>query len=176
MTRTLALRPYHILDTLPEQEYDDITLLASQICATPKAVLNFLPHDRQWTKARVGFDELEPTSIPLDESVCIHTMHNPDSLLEIPDLRTDRRTAGHPGVTGDPFMRFYAGAPLITPSGVPVGTLCVVDHVPRALTPGQIGALQALARQVVALLELRRTVAALHESERRFEVFMEHSP
>jgi diguanylate cyclase (GGDEF)-like protein/PAS domain S-box-containing protein len=174
--RTLALQPYNILDTLPEQEYNDVTLLAAQICDTPMAVLNFLPDDRVWTKAETGLPGAAPGSTPHNESFCIYTVQNPAAVMEVRDARHDERVANHPSVTGDPFIRFYAGAPLVTPDGTAIGTLCVLDRVPRALKPGQAQALQALARQVVAQLELRRTVAALHESEQRFQIFMEHSP
>jgi diguanylate cyclase (GGDEF)-like protein/PAS domain S-box-containing protein len=174
--RTLALQPYNILDTLPEQEFDDYTLLAAQICDTPMAVLNFLPADRLWTKAQTGLPGAAPGSTPLNESFCLYTVQSPAVVLEVRDARQDGRFANHPSVTGDPFIRFYAGAPLVTPDGTAIGTLCVLDRVPRALKPGQTEALQALARQVVVQLELRRTVAALHQSEQRFQIFMEHSP
>jgi diguanylate cyclase (GGDEF)-like protein/PAS domain S-box-containing protein len=174
--RTLALQPYNILDTLPEREYDDFTLLAAQICDTPMAVLNFLPADRVWTKAETGLPGAAPGSTPLNESFCIYSVENPAVVLEVGDARYDSRFAAHPSVTGDPFIRFYAGAPLVAPDGTAIGTLCVLDRVPRALNPGQAQALQALARQVVVQLELRRSVVALQESERRFQVFMEHSP
>ncbi|SDM89116.1 PAS domain S-box-containing protein [Methylobacterium phyllostachyos] len=151
-----ALATYGILDTPPEQGFDDIVDLAAEICATPVALVSLVAGERQWFKARVGF---EPCEIPLDQSICAHALARPD-LLVIPDLTQDPRTRENTLVTGEPHLRFYAGAPLETPDGQRLGTLCVIDDVPRpeGLTPSQASSLRKLAGQVVAQMELRRAV------------------
>jgi diguanylate cyclase (GGDEF)-like protein/PAS domain S-box-containing protein len=182
-----ALRRYHILDTLPEQAFDDITLLASQICETPIALISLVDGDRQWFKSKIGLDFTETSR---DISFCTHAILQPDDLLIVPDARRDARFADNTLVTADPHIQFYAGAPLLTPSGEAVGTLCVLDAAPRVLNAMQQSCLRALARQVMAQFELRRllldtteqmtmqqTLAArLHASERRFHAFMDNSP
>src|ERR1700753_1141781 len=109
--RLAALEDYSILDTVPESGFDDIVNLAMHICAAPVALVSFVAKDRQWFKARAGFEPCEPD---LDSSVCAHALVEPD-LLIVPDLTADLRTAANPLVTGEPFIRFYAGAPLQTP-------------------------------------------------------------
>ncbi|WP_062018556.1 GAF domain-containing protein [Aureimonas sp. AU4] len=150
------LSSYGVLDTQSEQGFDDIVLLATQVCATPVALVSLVDRDRQWFKARVGF---EPCETSLDRSVCAHALGRTD-ILQIEDLTQDPRTRANPLVTGEPYLRFYAGAPLTTPEGQTLGTLCVIDHVPRpnGLTPAQAEGLRALARQVMTLLALRRNV------------------
>lgn len=154
--RLEALAHLDILDTPPEQEFDDIVFLASEICGTPVALVSLLEENRQWFKARIG---LESCDTPLEQSICVHALSSPE-LLVIPDLSLDPRTSGNSLVTEDPQIRFYAGAPLTLSSGVIVGTLCVIDMQPRreGLSQVQQKALLALARQVVVLLEMRRTV------------------
>ncbi|MFK5595659.1 PAS domain S-box protein [Methylobacterium sp. HMF5984] len=163
--RLAALDEYGILDTPAEQGFDDIVLLASRICGTPVALVSLAAGDRQWFKARIGFD---PCQTPLDQSVCVHALVRP-SLLVIPDLAEDPRTRDNPLVTGEPRLRFYAGARLETPEGVALGTLCVIDGMPRpeGLTPEQADSLQALARQVMAQMELRRSAAVRDDALRR---------
>lgn len=154
-TRRLeALALYEIMDTPPEPEFDDIVLLASEICQTPVSLVSLLETDRQWFKARIGFDLPET---PISQSVCAHAL-NDTGLLIIPDLTIDPRTAENQLVTAPPHIRFYAGAPLISADGVPVGTLCVIDTQPRpeGLNITQKKSLLALARQVVVLMEMRR--------------------
>ncbi|TXN21484.1 MULTISPECIES: PAS domain-containing protein [Methylobacterium] len=157
--RLAALDRYAILDTNPEKGFDDIVLLASRICATPVALVSLVAGDRQWFKARVGFDACQT---PLSQSVCSYALLQP-GLLVIPDLSADPRTCGNVLVTGDPFIRFYAGARLETPEGVALGSLCVIDTQPRpeGLTPEQATSLEALARQVMTLMELRRAQDSL---------------
>ena len=154
--RSEALASYDILDTPPETGFDDIVFLAAQICHTPTALVSLLDEDRQWFKARIGFDV---SQTPMSQSVCAHALRS-DGILIIPDLTADPRTRENALVTASPHIRFYAGAVLETPDGVRLGTLCVIDTVPRpdGLTQTQVDALQALARQVMALLALRRAV------------------
>ncbi len=155
--RLAALAAFDVLDTPAERGFDDVVHLASHVCATPVALVSLVAGDRQWFKARKGFD---PCQTSLDKSVCVHALGR-DDLLIIPDLAEDVRTRGIPLVTGPPHLRFYAGAPLRTPQGATLGTLCVIDHVPRpeGLTSEQATALEALARQVMDLMELRRAMA-----------------
>ena len=155
--RIAALRQYQIMDTPPEQCFDDISRLTSFICGTPIALITLLDLERQWFKARVG---LEATETPIDQAFCAHAIKQ-EKVFLVADATQDERFARNPLVTGAPRIRFYAGVPLITPEGVPLGTLCAIDRVPRDLTTEQKEALQALARQVMVALELRRTVTAL---------------
>ncbi|PWV99196.1 PAS domain S-box-containing protein [Hoeflea marina] len=154
--RLAVLRSYQVLDTLPESGFDDIVQLAAHICATPVALVSLVDGDRQWFKARTGFDGSETD---LTRSVCAHSLASPD-LLVIPDLALDPRTNANPLVAGEPRIRFYAGAPLVTDDGVALGSLCVIDQVPRpgGLTGQQQTMLRLLARQVMSQLELRRAL------------------
>lgn len=149
--RIEALRRYRILDTAPEQRFDDLALLASQICGAPMALISLVDADRQWFKARVGVSIPETSR---DVSFCAHAMHHTETFL-VPDAQGDERFRDNPMVTGEPHIRFYAGAALVSPDGQPLGSLCVIDRVPRTLTTEQEAALQALRRQVEAQLELR---------------------
>jgi diguanylate cyclase (GGDEF)-like protein len=160
------LESYRILDTLPEQAYDDIVRLAAIICGTPMGFITMVDRERQWFKARLGVDVAET---PRDISFCAHTLSHPDQVLTVGDARADSRFADNPLVTGEPHIRFYAGAPLVTPENHVLGALCVVDQVPRELSEAQREALTALSRQVVAQLEMRRQLEQLQNSERRLE-------
>ncbi len=155
--RIAALREYQILDSLPETPYDDITFLATQICRTPIGLITFVDGERQWFKSKLG---VPIAATPRDIAFCSHTILQSD-LFVVPDALADERFATNPLVSSEPHIRFYAGAPLLTPRGLRLGALCVIDRVPRILTPEQAEALRALGRQVVALLELRRNVDAL---------------
>jgi PAS domain S-box-containing protein len=176
--RQRALDRYAIVDTLPEQAYDDITALAAQICGVPIAIVSLVDHERQWFKSRVGVDA-EGTH--RDLAFCAHAILD-EKLLEVPDATADQRFSDNPLVTGAPGIRFYAGTPLVTPDHFALGTLCVIDTVPRRLSEGQLGALAALGRQVVAQLELRRQVDELkhlagdiRDSEKRFIDAFDHA-
>ena len=153
--RQTALDRYNILDTLPEQEYDDLTQLAADICGTPIALISLIDHDRQWFKSRVGIDA---TETPRDISFCGHAVAE-SSFLNVPDTIQDARFADNPLVAEDPRIRFYAGMPLKTADNFTLGTLCVIDHQPRNLTDKQIQQLKALSRLVISQLELRRSNA-----------------
>ena len=153
--RLSSLFGYQILDTPAEAGFDDVVRLASIVCETPVALVSFVSFDRQWFKARVGFDACQT---PLDQSVCAHVVSERE-LLVIPDLTKDPRTRDNPLVTSQPNIRFYAGAPLVTPDEQVLGALCVIDDRvrPAGLTDNQAEALKILARQVMTHLELRRT-------------------
>ena len=163
--RLAALAEYDILDSLPETAYDDITHLASELCGAPLAAVSLVDENRQWFKAAVGLDV---TETPRDIAFCAHALFGPEVLV-IPDARTDARFADNPLVTDNPKFRFYAGAPLVTPGGEVLGTLCVIDHVSRDLSEEQSRSLTALARQVMAQLELRRLVVEQRQSRRQLE-------
>lgn len=153
--RLEALRRYGILDSPPEPAFDDLTLLAAHICQTPIALVSFVDADRQWFKSRVG---LNASQTPRDVAFCAHAIAGPRTLV-VPDALEDERFAHNPLVVDDPRIRFYAGAPLRVGDGSGLGTLCVIDRVPHDFSPAQQEALEALSRQVVAQLELRRHLA-----------------
>jgi GAF domain-containing protein len=159
--RLAALKEYGVLDTPPEVAFDDIVFLASHICRTPMALVSLVDESRQWFKAKVG-TELQETS--REVAFCAHAILEPGEMLVVPDAREDPRFATNPMVTGEPKVRFYAGAPLNSPEGLPLGTLCTFDLVPRRLTPEQARAMAALSREVMVHLEMRRTIARLQEA------------
>jgi anti-sigma regulatory factor (Ser/Thr protein kinase) len=160
--RLAALRRYKILDTEPEQAFDDLTLLASHICEAPIALITLIDEHRQWFKSNVGLDA--GTETPRDVSFCTHAIERPDEMMVVPNALADRRFNENPYVLGEPRVRFYAGAPLVTPEGQALGTLCVIDRKPRLLTAAQTKALDALRRQVQAQLELRRNLMELRDA------------
>jgi GAF domain-containing protein len=151
--RLAALRAQAVLDTPPEQAFDDLARLAALLCGTPVALVSLVDGTRQWFKARVGTD-LEQT--PRDVAFCAHALVAPEEVFVVEDTLADARFSANPLVTGPLGLRFYAGAPLLTAGGHALGTLCVVDVVPRSLPAAHAAALKALARQVVGALELRR--------------------
>lgn len=161
--RLRALRRYHILDTEPEQAFNDLAQLAAFVCSTPMAMVSLIDERRQWFKARTGVDVAQ---IPREHAFCQYAMRAED-VYEIPDTAADPRFDHNPLVTGSPYIRFYSGAPLLTPEGQCVGTLCALDVVPRQLSPDQREALRVLARQVMALLELRRLRIGRPDEPRR---------
>lgn len=160
--RLAALRRYDILDTEPEEAFDDLTLLAAHVCGTPMAYVSLIDRDRQWFKSARGLDGMRETE--RSAAFCDHTIRQ-TSILEVPDTREDERFRHNPFVTGQPHIRFYAGAPLVTPDGHALGTLCVVDIEPRRLSPAQIQALDALRHQAQAQLELRLKLVELRHAQ-----------
>jgi signal transduction histidine kinase len=154
--RLAALRRYDILDTPPEEAFDGITRLLAHVCRAPVAVINFVDEARQWFKSEIGLGVRET---PLDISFCAHAILRP-GLFIVPDTTKDERFSCNPLVTSDPHLRFYAGALLETSDGFALGTICVLDTVPRDLDGPQRDALRTLARQVMSQLELRRELAA----------------
>jgi two-component sensor histidine kinase len=157
--RLATLRSYRVLDTPPEPVFDDLVQLATRACQAPIALISLIDERRQWFMAEVGLGMRET---PLDRSICLSAMLQP-GLTVVPDLLEDHRFTSNPLVTGEPRLRFYAGAVLRAPDGVPLGALCVLDHVPRDLTEEQASTLTLLARQVMSQLELRRAIAERDE-------------
>ena len=183
IARLEALRAYDILDTPPERACDDLVQLAAQLCGTPIALISLVDTGRQWFKARVGLDACETSR---ENSFCAHALLQPGELFVVPDATADPRFAGNPLVTGEPRVRFYAGVPLVTPEGHALGTLCVIDRVPRELSAGQQSALGRLARLAMDQFELRRKLTGgasspdalsdLHASLSRYRALFESSP
>lgn len=161
--RLAALHALEILDTGPEDDFDTIARLAAGICDAPMALVSLVDSDRQWFKARVGFEQ---QSTPRNVSFCSQAIVTPDQALVVPDARADARFANNPLVTGDPSIRFYAGVPLVTRDGHALGTVCVIDTVPRTLTDDQLGGLTIAAKAVMTLLEQRRTIDELERARR----------
>lgn len=163
VARQRALDDLQLLDTPAEQEFDDITLLASFICEAPIALISLVDKDRQWFKSRVGLDIAET---PRNIAFCAHAILG-DDVFEVPDAALDQRFSDNPVVTSDPHLRFYAGVPLNTSDNHNVGTLCVIDRKPRRLSEPQRAALKALGRQIMRLVELRKSTRLQAELRRK---------
>lgn len=163
---------YSILDSLPEQEYDDITKLASQICDTPISLISLVDENRQWFKSKHGLNETETKR---DFSFCAHAINDEKNIFIVKDSRLDNRFFDNPLVINSPNAIFYAGVPLITPNGFPLGTLCVIDHQPKELSENQLEVLKILSRQVIRLFELRKSKMLLENSKKYLELKIQES-
>ena len=164
--RLAELRRYNILDTAPEDEFDHLTALASYICDTPIALISLVDESRQWFKSKVG---LEVSETPRDMAFCAHAILE-DQIIVVEDAREDSRCADNELVTADPSIRFYAGAPISTPDGHKLGTLCVIDRQPRKLKPAQLQALSQLRAQADALFTLRYTQCHLENALKQIKI------
>jgi len=151
--RIAELQEYNILDSLPENDFDDITKIASQICGTPISLISIVDKERQWFKSKQG---LEVQETPRDVAFCAHAILEPSNVFVVKDATKDDRFYDNPLVTGAPHIAFYAGVPLVTENGNALGTLCILDQRPKELDDRQKETLRALANQVVCLLELRK--------------------
>jgi GAF domain-containing protein len=158
--RLAALDRYAILDSEPEQSFDDLVILAAHICQVPMAMLSLVDDHRQWFKSKMGVQVKET---PRDCSICAHAIQQHD-LFIVPDTLQDERFRENPLVTGEPHVRFYAGAPLINDDGYALGTLCVLDREPRELSPEQKDAINALGRLALRQMELRLNLGLLKEA------------
>ena len=173
--RIKLLDSYSILDTLPELDYDNLTVIAAAICGTPISLITFIDEERQWFKSRHGIDVSETSR---DYSFCAHAINDPNNVLIIEDSRKDIRFFDNPAVSGNPNIIFYAGVPLINEMGLPLGTLCVIDHKPKTLSENQIRSLKALSDQIMKLLELRlksieleKVIVKLEKKNQELEIF-----
>lgn len=158
--RVRALQKYAILDSEPEQAFDDLTFLASYVCKTPIALISLIDEDRQWFKAKVGISATETSR---DIAFCSTAIQQSDVLV-VPDAMKDERFCRNPLVVSEPNIRFYAGAPLVNEDGYALGTLCVIDRAPRELGAEQEAALKALSRLVLMQMEFRRNLILLKEA------------
>jgi diguanylate cyclase (GGDEF)-like protein len=150
--RLAALHRYRILDTSREQEFEDLVTIARTLCGTAMGAVTLIDRDRQWFKSLQGLEGEQTTR---DDAFCAHAILQPGQLTVVPDARQDARFSGNPAVTGDPNIRFYAGAPLLSSDGHALGTLCVFDSVPGMLDLARAEALRALSRQVGRMMEMR---------------------
>jgi GAF domain-containing protein len=158
--RIAALQKYAILDTEPEQAFDDLAQLASFVCGTPHAMISLVDENRQWFKSKVG---ISVSQTDREIAFCSTAIEQPDVFI-VQDALNDERFRNNPLVVGEPNVRFYAGAPLINEDGLALGTICVIDRVPRELSADQRAALKSLSRLVLAQLEFRRNLLLLKEA------------
>jgi signal transduction histidine kinase len=160
------LNSYAILDTLPESDYDNLTTIAAEICGTPISLISLIDDKRQWFKSHHGLDASET---PREYAFCGHAINEPNDVFVVQDARKDERFHDNPLVTGDPHVIFYVGVPLVSKTGLPLGTLCVIDHKPNILSQSQIRSLSALSSQVMNLLELRKNKRLLEQAIGKLE-------
>ena len=165
--RLEALHSYHLLDDIEQKEFNDIVNLAAQICQTPISLITLIDKSVQWHKARFGLDV---KNVKREVSFCGHAINQPDEILIVKDATKDERFANNPLVIGDPNIAFYAGVPLVTQEGLPLGALCVIDREPRELNDFQINALQILSKQVIRLFELLKVVKEVDKKDAEIEV------
>src|SRR5262249_34752947 len=158
--RLQTLRAYKILDTKPEERFDELTRLAALICGVPISLISLIDTDRQWFKSKFGLD-LQQT--PRAQAFCTHAIMQPE-LFVVPDATKDERFASNALVTGDPYIRFYAGEPLAARDGHVLGTLCVIDREPHTLTEAQKEALRIVGQLVIANFELKRDLQELRDA------------
>jgi len=175
--RLKELQAYKILDTPPEKELDELAEIASVICDTPISLLSFVDEDRQWFKSIRG---LSVDQTPRDQAFCQHALHLPEEVLVVDDPLNDERFKDNPLVNGDPYIRFYAGAPLQTPKGNVLGTLCVIDKKPRQINEKQKKALQILAKKAMNYLETRKILleqdTKIEQSAHRLKKLTDQTP
>lgn len=150
--RLTELQRLCVMDSLEEQAYDDIVRMAADICGTPIALISLIDDKRQWFKARVG---LQVKETPREMAFCAHAIQQPEQVFVVNDASKDARFESNPLVVGDPSIRFYAGAPLVTSNGQALGTVCVIDREPREIAPEKLAELQFFAQQVIVMLEAR---------------------
>lgn len=170
LERIQTLDGYEVLDSPEEAAFDDLVCLAAKICETPVALISLVDRDRQWFKARFG---LEARETPREQSICAQAILQSPEPLVVEDALADPRFRDHPLVHADPPLRFYAGVPLVAPSGVPLGALCVTDQVPRRLRADQMQGLQTLAHEVMSQLELRRKTLAMDKLVQQYQAVMD---
>ncbi len=164
--RLESLYSYELPDLLEQAEFDNLVQLASGICNTPISLITLLDTDKQWFKAKIG---MEGNCTSKDISFCGHAINTPDEIFVIEDATKDERFADNPLVTGDPKIVFYAGVPIVTNEGYALGTICVIDRIPRRLEARQYKLLQGLSKQVVRLFELKKTIKLLEDKEIELE-------
>jgi diguanylate cyclase (GGDEF)-like protein len=166
LSRLSALARYNVLDTLPEPSYDDVAQLAAFIVGTPISLVSLIDAERQFSKSHIGMPGGE---MPREQAFCSHAICTPNEVMVVEDASQDSRFADNPLVTGDTHVRFYAGAPLVTPDGHALGTLCVIDRNPRKINEEQKTALQTLARSLISVLELGLRTRELQGSNKVLE-------
>ncbi len=165
--RLANLASYSVLDSLEEEDYDNLTAIAAEICGTPISLISLIDDKRQWFKSHHGLDA---TETPKEYAFCAHAINEPNEVFVVQDSRVDERFHDNPLVVDEPRVIFYAGVPLKSDNGLPLGTLCVIDHQPKQLEKHQLDALNSLSNQVMRLLELRRSKKNLESITKKLEI------
>ena len=161
LERIKDLKSYSILDSLLEEDYDNLTAIAAELCNTKISLISIIDSKRQWLKSHHGIDL---TETPRELAFCAHAINKPNEIFLVSDARVDGRFFDHPYVVDNPNIVFYAGVPLISEAGFPLGTLCVIDDMPKVLTESQLSSLTALSSQAMKLIELRKKKILLEEA------------